>query len=325
MKLLFNFYGVFVQIDSESQQLLSRIENDFSYFKSTKKTPDNAYRITSNNTQMSAIKVKGKLLWQRGTTKTYEDLEQRYSIYDNRLISKYNFTTEQGQLYSKDLELLHEITYLLILSRVGKSLDLKGLHRLHAMSTYEKDSSYTCIGPSGVGKSSLCFNLLNIGHKLISDDTTLVNSKGDLEKFPIRLGLKEQQAIDKYNIKKFSTLERLKYGRKILVNSDQYTDQKAIPKHGKVCLMITSPLNKIEQSSYYDVICYMFKYLVIGVGTPVIFEYFWETGAQDFYTKTKIFFKRCLCAIRFIRRNHFTTIYSDNEISAKELLSKLPS
>jgi len=48
----------------------------------------------------------------------------------------------------------------------------------------------------------------------------------------------------------------------------------------------------VKKCSKLRVFCLLFKPMVIGVGLPILAEYFWEFGLRDFFTKTQIALSR---------------------------------
>ena len=60
--------------------------------------------------------------------------------------------------------------------------------------------------------------------------------------------------------------------------------------------------------------CHLFVHLVIGLGLPMVLEYFWEKGFRDFLCKSKIFFSRFSAAFFLALRAKNYIIYLGNDI-----------
>lgn len=316
------FYGVSVNLSSNSSDLLERIKNDFNYFLTERfdlgfcdiRITANLERIDINSFRQ---KFKNRKYFFRGT-ETFDNKRERLNIYENRIVSHYDFKNEIGQITGEEINLLHEITYLLVLSRVGKLHDLKGIHRLHAMFAQKNDKSILAVGPSGAGKSTLLFNLCKNGASFGSDDVTLINSEGQILPFPIRAG--SSKKIEGFD--NFFVLNRREFGTKYLFDfTKNYKVAKVSEK--AIFLLLERGSRGIKKSSLFTMLIFLFKFLVIGIGTPQIFEYFWEAGLNDFFVKVKIFFLRLFCMLKIVFSNKFYNLSTFNEDDALKCVNSL--
>lgn len=302
--LKLDFMGRGLEVKSNSSELISRLSKDFSYFVSESLESAVNFSIRSileDNCSLSIPKVNPT--FSRKNSTSYDSSGIRYNDYGN-LISSYDFKNEVGVLSSSFIERLHEITYLLILSRVGKYFDLKGIHKIHAMGFIYKD--VCCVGMMnmGVGKSTLLLELLKDSEiELLSDDTPLVNSQGGIEAFPLRIGVEEiPKGLELKNIEEnLYELKREEYGLKKLISLNGFKNEIG-SKYSKLVLFEgTRGGEGIRKSSKWKLWVALQKHMVIGIGLPLIFEYFWEKGFTDFLRKTKIFFLRQRAALKLVR------------------------
>jgi hypothetical protein len=98
--------------------------------------------------------------------------------------------TVQGE----DEHLVHEAAYLYLLSRFGEHLESKGLTRLHALALAGPSGAMAVLLPSGGGKSTLALRALQVdGVRILSEDSPLLDRRGRLHPFPLRIGI---NAID---------------------------------------------------------------------------------------------------------------------------------
>ncbi|MGH7806575.1 MAG: hypothetical protein ACRENT_00610 [Thermodesulfobacteriota bacterium] len=94
-------------------------------------------------------------------------------------------------MYGADHDLLHEIVFLFILSTVGQYLDARGLH---ALGVSYNNRGILLILPSGGGKSTLGLELMrHPGFLLLGEDTPLIDRRGYILPFPLRLGVRPEQ------------------------------------------------------------------------------------------------------------------------------------
>jgi hypothetical protein len=324
--LYLEIYQKRVKIISSSTELIGLLEKDFSYFVSDSKPEvDFSLEVYFIRPPFENI-PKGPSLFQSQNSITYQQGKIRFNDYYGKLLSVYNYETELGKLYSEDLCKLHEITYLLILSRVGKILDLEGVHRLHAFGVVYRDTAIICSMPSKGGKSSLLMSLLaNPEVKLLSDDSPLVLRNGKVKAFPLRIGLGFVPESFSFDKRYAYSITREQYGEKKLLSLKGIKNE--LGDSYKKIILLEGRRGNIEGASFNPVSkIKMYKGLIqpmiIGVGLPMIFEYFWETGLRDFFRKTKIALSRSLAALNLVMRSKTFVMYNGCQIerNAQELL-----
>jgi hypothetical protein len=307
LKILFlDFYDEEVVLKSDWEELVSLIDKDFSFFVKNK---DN---LKSNNKKLEIEcykKETGSVLLPKSSPKmetlnslTYQEGTVRYNDYYSKLISRFDYKTEKAELFSEDLDKMHEVVYLLILSRVGKRLDLRSLHKLHAFAIAYNDIAFICMMPMKGGKSTLLQELLLFPEfKMISDDIPLIDIKGHVRPMPIKIGMEEKSEIKLTVINpevNIYSMNRSQYGPKKLICLRGIAEKITEPEKvfTKIILAegfrFNSAETKLIPSSFWSIYWGLFKHGVIGFGLPMIIEYFWEFGFVDFLIKTKIFFLR---------------------------------
>lgn len=310
-RLYLNFYGALAVIESENHKILETIEKDFYYFKSRHEIPDNkdAFRLKINNYNtpenlIPEIQTSAQSL----SSLSYDLGENRFNDYYGELVSRINFKKNEAVLYSENFNKLHEVSYLIILSRVGKKLDLMGYHKLHAFAVAFGDIAVVCMMPMKGGKSTLLMELLKDPRaRMISDDIPLIDRNGNLHPFPIKIG------VDKFNNEisvenpgeNIYQMHRTQYGTKTLISVKGLKDKIVTPeqKYRRVILIEAFRINSAH--SYLGVPTWpktfkgLFKHGIIGIGLPMVMEYFWENGLYDFMIKTTIFISRLQSFLMF--------------------------
>lgn len=330
----FDFMGVAVEVRSNSDELIGRLSKDFShYLVKDGKSPN--FSFTSILEDEISLEIPAwPLVRSSKNSLSYERGPVRYNDYFGKLTSVYNYKNESGKLHSCFIEKLHEITYLIILSRVGKYFDLKGIHKVHALGVIYKNICAVGMMDMGVGKSTLLLELLKDQEvSLLSDDTPLITSRGEVKKFPIRIGI-ESLPYDLEVIEpeeNLYSLDRELYGKKNLISlngiknavGEDYKELiffEGIRGHGKE--------SHLKSSTKLSLWLALQKHMVVGIGLPMVFEYFWETGPRDFFRKAKIFLKRQIAAYRLLSKCTYYKFYmsEDPEQNArilKETILKL--
>jgi hypothetical protein len=301
--LSLNFWGINVSVISEWSELVDVLTKDFwSYIihdKNLSTVFDLSLKIVKTD---EAIPIPEGLVASMQTQNaiTYDFGDVRFCNYYSKAFSEINFKTNQAIIQGVDFDKIHEIAYLLILSRIGKKLDLNGFHKLHAFAVSFKDLAFVCMMPSKGGKSTLLVELLKDPRiKMISDDIPMIDSFGRVHPFALKIGLDqippELEVVDK-EINVYS-IKREAYGEKKLVCTrgiQSRIEQGAVFK--KIILAegvrFNSDHSVLAPASWRFIFKGLFKHGIIGVGSPIVVEYFWESGIRDFFTKTKVFFKR---------------------------------
>jgi hypothetical protein len=123
-----------------------------------------------------------------------------------------------GSVASADVELLYHYSYYLIIAISGEQLDAQGLHRFHAVGVSYRGLAFLVSMPPNGGKSTLAMSLLDDPEfLLISEDTPLIDLRGRIHPFPIRISLREIR--DRHIPARF-VREKLDpvFGRKLLLD-----------------------------------------------------------------------------------------------------------
>lgn len=124
----------------------------------------------------------------------------------------------EAELYCEDPGLAHELAYLFLQSEIGRRLDKGGLHRVHALGVAKGENAGLVLVPSGGGKSTLGIPLLESGKfQLLSDDAPLVDRRGRLAPFPLRLAFTPQTELPAAWENRTVAFSRRKFGAKKLL------------------------------------------------------------------------------------------------------------
>lgn len=333
----FNFYNNWVQVFSSNDDLLSLLKNDFLYFYVENPSLDKIFlklEVIQSEPKTELIPQK-EALRQSSSCVTYEHAGKRYNNYYDQALGVFDFYTEQGTIYSKYLNYLHEISYLLILSRVGKKMDLQGMHRLHAFGLVKNRKLILGLMPMKGGKSTLFLELCkDKDTQIISDDSPIIDSFGEVHPFPMRVGLEklDEDKFLQYGLTDFESnvykIQRRFYGEKKLISIKAFKN-KISEGHDEIILFKAKRLNAedchIKQVAKIRLVIPLVMNMVIGIGLPIIIEYFWEEGLDDFFRKSKIAFKRFFAAFLLLLRSKTYKIYlgTDPAMNAEKIRTEI--
>lgn len=303
------FYHLGVRVQLNNFELFERLRKDFSYFVKEEFSRADI-RIDSNLEPIPKNKLPlGVADSQSLNSLTFDQGHIRYNDYYGKLLSIYDYNNEYGQLWSPDIEKLHEITYLLILSRVGKKLDMHGLHKVHAMAITSGNKSIITMMPMKGGKSTLLSEMLvDQSLSIVSDDCPLIDRSGKLHPFPLRLGtgaLPAEIHLKDRDTNKY-TLKRDFYGEKQLLCLEALAHKIGIVADKQILILAKRTLGlppKLIKISKFSMVKPLLINMVIGVGLPMVMEYFWQKGLTDFITKSQIAISRLLSAVMLLLRS----------------------
>jgi len=212
-------HGVGVRVRSDEPAALEAITRDFAYFSSAEPLP--AATITvAIHAQAPPPELSGPGPWWPGRGLRWrEEGGARLVRYDGGELVRWSQTGAAGDVYGQRPHRLHELAYLLILSRVGERLDGAGLHRVHALGFEHRGRGGLVLLPSGGGKTSLSLALRGTpGLRFLSEDTPLVDGQGNLLAFPLRWGLRSPGATEGIPDRWLRPFHRERFGPKWLVD-----------------------------------------------------------------------------------------------------------
>lgn len=325
--IFLNFYGYNVEVETDWPEIADRLSKDFSHFE--KKSP-----IAANLN----IQILKKNLSLRDSSQKYTYKSKKVSFYNlgktrycnyNELVETFcDFERNKFIVQGQDLHGVHEVAYLLILSRVGKALDQLGAHRLHSVGFIYERTLFVGLFSSGVGKTTLLSNLMERpGFSMVSDDSPLVNRVNvEIQPFPIRLGFnKDSTPPDYFKGKVSYELNRFRYGVKSLYSLRDLDYLIGGPYERVVLLTgIQGPVATHSSSLGLAHAKHMFLEGVIGFGLPILFEYFWEAGSGDFLIKTRITFSRILTFYKLWKKTKkYNVTLSSDDSQNYEMIKEL--
>jgi len=304
--IFINAYGVALRFETADACLLNEIREDFIYF-SVPDAGDPAVTIKAVVAPPDSVPFKGaRKLFKSSKWTVFETYAgSRAVLYPEGLMCEYDYSAEIGKLYSEDPALLREISYLLILSRLGEKLELRGLHRVHALAAAFDGAGILLTAPSGGGKTTLLMALAgDPDFKVLADDTPLVDSQGTLFPFPLRAGLAEDSPFRKnFPGNALRIFTRRHYPPKYLVPPDFFTAKPAPQTACKLIFLLRKSAGPplIENAACVFTILELLKSLIAGGGIPQIAEYFIRPEPSDLLRKARMLAGRFAAALALIK------------------------
>jgi len=297
--MFFRFYDLLVTVLCNDLQLIERLGRDFSYFKIDQISESDKIN------QLPFLKVNLTL----GTLPKddFSKSKLRFLNYDNKLLAWIDFSKEEGDFYSEDLHLLHEIAYLFILTRVGKRLEKKGFYKIHASALRDELGVILCPMLMKGGKTTLFLGLLcQKNFQIFSDDAPLVDKRGRVLPFPIRIGMEKKETYTCFSQEDIYVLKRRRFGLKYLVDVRSIKNSIASSSEGTLtfwlCKRVTRPGCSLHKISRLRLIPLIFINMILGLGLPYAREFYLEGTLKDFLTLIKTGWGRSKAAFHLLKK-----------------------
>jgi hypothetical protein len=296
-------------VTSTSAAALSGIREDFAYF----------LRDAAAENQSGAITIElfdtdppyGELPDVKATVFTPRNVSYRngdltFVDYMGRALGIHDRKRGGFQVFSRDPDLLFEAAYLFVLSQSGEFLDSHGLHRVHALGVSIQNRAALVLLPMGGGKSTLGASLLLLpGIQILSDDSPLIDRKGNVRAFPLRLGLLPG-AEGTIPPDKMRTIRRMEFGPKLLVNYSYFAER--VTGHAEPCLLFLGSRSlrntcTIEPASKLAAVAAMMSNCVVGLGLFQGMEFVFQRGWLEVFRKTMSAGSRLRASMALIARS----------------------
>jgi hypothetical protein len=319
-ELYLNFYNFKITLKCESEKIINLIKKDFHYFVVSE--------ISESNLEIEAL-IKDSIedvipvglisKKQNSRAITFQEGDLRYNFFYGKAVSVVNYKTSKVKVFSKTEGYLHELLYLVILSRQTKFHDINGLHKVHAFGITKYKNNLIGMMDSKGGKTTLFTYFIDQeGVDIISDDTPFIDFWGRVNPFPIRVGF-ELNSYSKERLIKYKDLayhfDREEYDAKKLIDILEF--QNKISENTKLnrnILFQGIRINEKESCSYKKIsklkmLRYLQKNMIVGVGLPMVLEYYLESSFQDKIRNIKILFSRIFAAVNLLLKSDCYEVY----------------
>lgn len=233
------------------------------------------------------------------------------------------------QVQGEDEHLVHEAAYHFLLSRIGEHLESRGLTRLHALALVGGQGPVAVMLPSGGGKSTLALRALrDDGVRLLSEDSPLLDRRGRLYPFPLRIGVNATDA-DRLPEGSVRRLERMEFHPKLALDLDVFADRiEPTPspiRHlviGRRSLGREARLERVRRPAAVGA---LLREAVVGVGIYQGMEFILQKGMRDVAGKLGIALTRAECCAAGLARAKVwrATFGGDHERNWSELSALL--
>lgn len=225
--------------------------------------------------------------------------------YFGRALSVLDRRNRRIVVQGRDPHLVHEAIYHFILSQASAALEARGLVRLHSLGLVGRDGAVAVMLPSGGGKSTLALSALaEPGVRLLSEDSPLMDGRGRLHPFPLRIGVNPSDA-DLLPPGPTRRLERMEFHPKIALDLDAFNGRiaraPAAFRHLVIARRTLGSAAAIERIPRRHALGPLLREAVVGVGLYQGMEFVLQRGMRDVANQARpvaIRASRCAAMLR---------------------------
>jgi hypothetical protein len=236
----------------------------------------------------------------------YQDGPRTIVDYFGRAVTVLDRRARTALVQGEDEHLVHEAVYLLLLSRIGEHLDRRALPRLHALGLAGTRGAVAVVLPSGGGKSTLALRALrDAGTKLLSEDTPLLDRRGFLHPFPLRIGVNatDAAALPPGHVRR---IERMEFHPKLALELSAFADRierRARPlRHLVIARRSLAREARIARLPRRAAVGALLREAVVGVGVYQGMEFVLQRGLRDTAGKAGVAARRASCCATALAR-----------------------
>jgi hypothetical protein len=294
-----DIYGLRVRIDGDWPAVLESLRLDFAWFERAPATsPEVRVRVAHRPPDFDALgNLRASFITPRNVV--YQDGRRTVIDYFGRAVSVLDRGAEYLVIEGESEAVVHEAGYLFLLSRLGQHLDARGLPRLHGLGLAGGDGGVVVMLPSGGGKTALALRAVRDGRaRLISDDSPLIDRRGRLHPFPLRIGV-HPAAAEQIGEERLRRIERVEFGPKLAIEVDSFRDRIApgpVPlRHLVVGRRVLGREASLKEVPRRVAVGPLLREAVIGVGLYQGMEFVLQRGMRDIRAQLGTAIRRTLC------------------------------
>jgi hypothetical protein len=304
-----SFHGATAAVESADAELRRRVADDFAYFAAASPARGAEHLAIHARRERPDYDALPPLVATVHTPRNvcYTSGDVTYIDWFGRALGRWDRARRTLDVSCEDLDLLHEIVYLTLISRVSETLERAGLHRVHAFGLEAGGEAALFLMPSGGGKTTLTLAFLALGapYRLVSEDSPFVDRQGGLHPFPLRIGVlgKEPPPFPPEHV---TFVRRMEFEPKHLVALAAFGDVLATGRSTPRFLFVgRRTLGRgctIRPAGWWTGWKALLEGMVVGVGLYQGVEFLLRTSLLDLFGLAGIGLSRLRAAWALLRR-----------------------
>jgi hypothetical protein len=321
----FDVYGYRFALLSNVAAPFEGIRQDYAFFRTEERPGDPLVEMSEQHPDYDALPATDAVL-HTPRNAVYVADGVRYLDYHGRGIAEHDRRTDRFRIRSLSHDLLYEAVYLYLLSRCGEAFDTAGLHRVHALGLAVDGRAMLVMLPMGGGKSTLGADLLKHPEvRLLSDDSPLIDRRGGVHAFPLRLGLLPGHE-DEVPPEHRRVIQRMEFGPKIVVGFEYFRDRVVAQAEPGLVLVGTRSLGRecrVEPLGLFDGLKAMAPHCIVGVGLFQGVEFLLSRRPAETLALAGVAWSRLRASWRLLRRSKVfrVSLGRDRDLNARTLLA----
>jgi hypothetical protein len=292
-------YGLRIAITGDWPAVIEEVRRDFAWFqRPVGESPALGLAIERRRPDYDAYgELRASFVTPRNVV--YQDGDRTVVDYFGRALSVLDRPRNRLAIQGEDANLVHEAAYHFLLSRIGEHLDARGLPRLHALGVSSGGRAVALMLPSGGGKSTLALRALRDTEvRLLSEDSPLVDRRGRLHPFPLRIGVNptDAESLPDGSVRR---LDRMEFHPKMLLDLDAFADRiEPSPQPLRHLVIGHRSLGRnahLEPLPRRAAVAPLFREAVVGVGLYQGMEFVLQRGLRDAVGQVRPALTRSAC------------------------------
>jgi hypothetical protein len=302
-------HGLRLRVDGDWPEVVENVRLDFVWFErrdDVAARPDVSVEIQRRAPDFDRFgEVPATFVTPRNVV--YELGATTVVDYFGRAVSVLDRERSHLVVQGEDEHLVHEAAYHYLLSRIGEHLERVGFTRLHALALVGGQGAVAVMLPSGGGKSTLALRALReeCGPRLLSEDSPLIDRRGRLHPFPLRIGVNATDA-DRLPEGSVRRLERMEFHPKLALDLEAFADRiEAEPQPLRHLVIGRRTLGRdarLERAGRPGAVGTLVREAVVGVGIYQGMEFILQRGMRDVLGKLDIALTRAACCAAGLAR-----------------------
>jgi hypothetical protein len=296
----FEAYGLRFSVGGDWPEVVEDVRLDFAWFERPAPAGGPSLRIdvTRGAPELDGFgDVPAAFVTTRNVV--FQDGDRTIVDFFGRAVAVFDRRHNRLQVQGEERHLVHEAIYLFLLSRIGEHLDRTSLMRLHALGLSGPNGAVVVMLPSGGGKTTLALRALKEpGVKLLSEDTPVLDRRGVVHPFPLRVGVNPTDA-DLLPTGEVRQIERMEFPPKLVLSIDAFAariENRPQPlRHlvaGERWLGRGGVLEPVPRRTLVGP---LIREGIVGVGVAQMIEYVLRRGPSDFARQGGVAVRRALC------------------------------
>jgi hypothetical protein len=306
-RVALSVHGLGISIESDWAEVVEALRLDFAWFAvdSLEKAADVDVAIHRRQPDFDRFRdATATFITPRNVV--YQQPEETVVDYFGRALSVRDRRTGRLEIEGEDLYIVHEAVYQFLISRLGEHFDDLGLPRLHGLGLVGAQGGVVVMLPSGGGKTTLALRALRDGNvKLLSEDSPLLDRRGFLHPFPLRIGINATDAavLPPGHVRRIERMElHPKFALELHAFSDKIEREPRPLRHIVIGRRSLGRDANLEPLPRRAAVATLFREAVVGVGIYQGMEWVLQHGMRDVMSQAGPFLTRTRSCARGLTR-----------------------